>query len=124
MSPVAMCGSAYSAAIRFACVPFPAPWGPKIKMFTALLEEALVAAHHHLRLHLPHRVERDADDDQHGGASEGARGRLREPEVADEQARGNGHDRKVERAGEGQPRQDPVEVLRGRRPRTDPGDVA
>src|SRR5918911_3636801 len=110
MSPVAMWARPYSAAIRFACVPFPAPWGPKIKMFTALLEEALVATHHHLRLHLPHRVERDADDDQHGGAAESARGRLGEAEVADEDARGNGHDREVERARKGQPRQHAGEV--------------
>src|SRR5919204_2937821 len=97
MSPVAMCGSPYSAAIRFACVPFPAPWGPKIKMFTALLEEAFVAAHHHLRLHLPHRVERDADHDQHRSPSERARGRLREAAVADEQARQDRDDGQVER---------------------------
>src|SRR2546430_15137151 len=98
MSPVAMCGSSYSAAIRFACVPFPAPCGPSSNTFTGLLEEALVATHHHLRLHLPHRVERDADHDQDRGAAERARGRLREAEVADEQARGDGHDRQVERA--------------------------
>ena len=52
----------------------------------SLLEEAFVGAHHHLRLHLAHRVERDADDDQHRGASERARGRLREAAVADEEA--------------------------------------
>ena len=62
MSPVAMCGMPYSAAIRFACVPLPAPWGPSRRMSSGtLLEEALVGAHHHLRLHLAHRVERDAD---------------------------------------------------------------
>ena len=52
--------------MRAACVPLPDPWGPKIRMLSdnALLQEALVGAHHHLRLHLAHRVERDADHDQ------------------------------------------------------------
>ena len=69
-----------------------------------LLQEAFVGAHHHLRLHLPHRVERDADDDQHRGAAEGARGRLREAAVADEEARQHRDGREVERAGQRQPR--------------------
>src|SRR5919204_924997 len=125
MSPVAMCGRPYSAAIRFACVPFPAPCGPSSNTFTfTLLEEAFVAAHHHLRLHLPHRVERDADDDQDRRAAEGARGRLREAEVADEQARRDGDDSQVERAREGKSRQHAVEVLRRRGAGPDAWDVA
>src|SRR4051794_21075379 len=90
MSPVATCGIPYSAAIRFAWVPLPAPWGPRRRMFTSratLLQEAFVGAHHHLRLHLPHRVERNADDDQHRGAAEGAARRLREAEVLDHERR-------------------------------------
>src|SRR5437764_2195597 len=136
MSPLAMCGIPYSAAIRLACVPFPDPCGPSKRMFTrapsgdtrrplardhaapesalalakapglgcgrwrplawcsrprvsaaspdgALAQKAFVGAHHHLRLHLAHRVERDADHDQHRGAAEGARSRLREAAVAD-----------------------------------------
>src|SRR5215470_20040322 len=86
MSPVAMCGMPYSAAIRFAWVPLPAPCGPKRRMFTPrakLLQEAFVGAHHHLRLHLPHRVERYTDHDEHGGPPDRARGRLREVEVDD-----------------------------------------
>ena len=35
-----------------------------------LLQEALVVAHHQLRLELLHRVQRDADDDQQRGAAE------------------------------------------------------
>ena len=35
-----------------------------------LLQEALVVAHHQLRLELLHRVQRDADDDQHRRAAE------------------------------------------------------
>src|SRR4029453_12062150 len=71
MSPVAMCGMPYSASIRFAWVPFPEPCGPSNSMFT-LFEETLVGAHHHLRLHLPHCVERDTDRDQHRSAAERA----------------------------------------------------
>src|SRR4051794_1844904 len=101
MSPVAMWGSPSSAARRGAWVPLPAPGGPKISRFllTArtlagarreqrqLLQEALVVAHHHLRLHLAHGVERHADDDQHRRAAERAGGGLREPGVADEDRR-------------------------------------
>src|SRR5262249_56515771 len=85
MSPVAMCGMPYSFATRFACVPLPAPWAPRIMMFStsALLQKALVGAHHHLRLHLAHGVERDTHHDDDRGASEGTRGRLREVEVVD-----------------------------------------
>src|SRR5438034_11594131 len=91
ISPVAICGIPYSEAIRFACVPLPAPWGPRMRTFTSgLLQEAFVGAHHHLRLHLAHRVERDADHDQHGGPSQRPGSRLREPEVTDEDARRHG----------------------------------
>ena len=56
----------------FAWVPFPAPGGPNRARPASptYSEEALVVAHHHLRLHLPHRVERDADHDQDRGAAE------------------------------------------------------
>ena len=105
------------AAIRFAWVPFPDPWRPEHRSGGPLLEEALVGAHHHLRLHLAHRVERDADRDQHGGAAERAGRRLREAAVADEERRQRRDEREVDRAGQRQPRQDAVEVLRGRRAR-------
>src|SRR6188472_1554500 len=98
MSPVAMCASPYSEAMRLACVPLPAPWTPRRSTSSGtLFEETLVGAHHHLRLHLPHRVERDADRDQHRGAAEGSRRRLGEAEVLDEDARQDGDDRQVER---------------------------
>src|SRR5438046_8040353 len=90
----------------------------------ALSEEALVGAHHHLRLHLAHRVERDADDDQHRGAAEGARGCLREAAVADEERRQHRDEREVERPRERQPSEDAVEVSRRRGSRSDAGDVA
>ena len=83
MSPVAMYGRPKSSRRRSACVPLPAPGGPSRIRFssrhgastaepcaTALLQEALVVAHHQLRLELLHRVERDADDDQQRGAAE------------------------------------------------------
>ena len=67
-------------ARRGACVPLPAPGGPKRirSRATGLLQEALVVAHHELRLHLPHGVERHAHDDQDRGAAETAGDGLRE----------------------------------------------
>src|SRR3954465_13514706 len=127
MSPVAMCGTPYSSAIRFAWVPLPDPCGPSRRMSSAmapLLQEAFVGAHHHLRLHLPHRVECYTDHDQHGGASEGPGGRLREAEVVDEDARRDRDDRQVERPWKGEAGQHAVEIGRRRRPGSDPGDVA
>src|SRR5207247_2404819 len=107
MSPVEMCGKEYSAAIRFACVPLPAPCGPKTSRFT-LPQESFIGTHHHLRLHLPHRVEGDADDDQHRGAAECARRRLREAAVTDEERRQNRDEREVEGAGQRETRQHAV----------------
>src|SRR6266480_3487087 len=82
MSPLAMCGSPYIALIRCACVPLPDPCGPRTRMFMRgfLPEEAFVMAHDHLRLHLSHRLERHADDDQDRGAAESTVGRLVEVE--------------------------------------------
>src|SRR4051812_32124485 len=127
MSPVPMYASPYSFASRFPWVPLPDPWSPRRRTFSdtqALLEEALVRARHHLRLHLAHRVEGDADGDQDGRAAERARGGLREPAVADEQRRQRRDERAVDRTGKRQPGQDGVEVLRGRRPGTNARDVA
>ena len=87
-----------SSRRRSACVPLPAPGGPSRIRFSSdkteaayplgaasplrrlpagarprarrLLQEALVAAHHQLRLELLHRFERDADHDQDRGAAE------------------------------------------------------
>ena len=57
---------------RSASPAFPCPTPAGRARARSLLQEALVGAHHHLRLHLAHRVERDADDDQHRGAAERA----------------------------------------------------
>ena len=67
------------------CAPpgyLPAPCRPQQQEVHARwrpLQEAFVGAHHHLRLHLSHRVERDADGDQDRGASERARSPARSP---------------------------------------------
>src|SRR3954453_5206456 len=92
MSPLAMCGSPYIALLRRACVPSPDPCGPRTRMFMRglLPEEAFVVAHDHLRLHLSHGLERNADDDQDRGAAEGTVGRLVEMELRDEDGRRHG----------------------------------
>src|SRR4026209_2135840 len=102
MSPVATCGIEASSEMRAAWVPFPAPGGPRITMSSGmalrLFEEALVVPHHHLRLHLAHRVERDADHDQDRRAPERTRVRLRDPAIADEEGRQRRDERQVDRA--------------------------
>ena len=75
---------------RSAWVPLPAPGGPSRIRFSLdirrslsarqapldeLLQEALVTAHHQLRLQLLHRFQRDADHDQDRGAAEAEVGR-------------------------------------------------
>src|SRR5919202_931107 len=98
MSPVLTCGMPSSCDIRCPWVPLPAPGGPRMTMFrptAALFEEALVVAHHHLRLHLPHGVEGDADHDEDRCSAERPVRRLREAAVADEQRR-EGRDEREE----------------------------
>src|SRR3954464_639103 len=144
MSPVATYASEKSSWRRSAWVPFPAPGGPSRMRLSSdivrgnrntprspaatrtrgrapyLLQEALVVAHHQLRLELLHRVEGHAhDDEQRGAAEEEVRARLVD------QDRRQGRDRReVQRAGERQAREDPVEELRGRAPRPHPRDEA
>src|SRR6185295_11176302 len=86
MSPVEIFGTPRCPARRAACVPLPAPGGPR-KMTRppiagsgrglasatnpsplARTAEALVMAHDELRLHLGHRVHRHPDDDEEGGS--------------------------------------------------------
>src|SRR3954447_6818085 len=144
MSPVATYASEKSSWRRSAWVPFPAPGGPSRMRLSSdivrgnrntprspaatrtrgrapyLLQEALVVAHHQLRLELLHRVEGDAhDDEQRGAAEEEVRARL-----VDEDRRQRGDRGEVQRAGERQAREDPVEELRGRAPRPHPRDEA
>src|SRR5207302_789902 len=88
------------------------------------LEEALVAAGHHLGLHLAEDVECDACHDQDGGAAQRAGGRLREVGVMDEEARRDRNRGEEQCAGEGQPAQYAAKVAGGRGSRADAGDVA
>src|SRR5215208_1612217 len=110
-----MYGSLKSSLRRSAWVPLPAPGGPRRMRFSSLkartlLKEALVVAHHQLRLELLHRVQGDADDDQDRGSAEvEVRGSL-----VDEDGRERGHRGKVQGAGEGEAREDAVEELGGR----------
>src|SRR2546426_1057047 len=64
-----MCGTPYLVVMRRACVPFPAPMGPsRTSSSGSPSNEAPVVAHDELGFQLAHRVERHADDDQHGRA--------------------------------------------------------
>src|SRR3712207_1254619 len=114
-SPVAMNGRSKSDCSRWAWVPLPAPGGPSRMRLSSLigcrrsLEEAFVVAHHELRLQLLHGVERDADDDEDRRAAEvEVRRRL-----VDENRGQRGDGGQVDRAREGQPREDPVQELGG-----------
>src|SRR4029079_4809766 len=88
MSPVEIFGTRRCPARRAACVPLPAPGGPR-KMTRAPIagsglglesatdpsplarpSEALVVAHDELRVHLGHRVHGHPDDDEERGAAE------------------------------------------------------
>src|ERR1051325_9667492 len=65
-SPLAMWGMPYFEAMRRAWVPLPAPTGPSRMRSSGLTpNEAPVIAHDELRFELPHRIEGDADHDQH-----------------------------------------------------------
>src|SRR6266545_7013722 len=132
MSPVETWAMPYSREMRLACVPLPDPCGPRIKTFTtsrrwmrvrASLQEAFVRAHDHLRLHLAHRVQRDADHDQQRRPAEERSRRLREAEVPDEEGGQDRDRREVDRARQRQAREYAVEVLRGRRAGPDPWDI-
>src|SRR6266540_5696966 len=133
MSPVETWAMPYSADMRLAWVPLPDPCGPRIKPFTttgvrrmrerASLQKAFVGAHDHLRLHLAHRVQGDADHDQERGPAEERPRRLREAEVPDEEGGQDRDRREVDRARQRQAREYAVEVLRGRRAGPDPWDI-
>src|ERR1700710_1086471 len=128
MFPVAMYGRLKSSVRRSAWVPLPAPGGPTrmrlssldirrsettapgtataraVGLRTTLFEEALVVAHHQLRLELLHRVQGDADDDEDRRAAEeevGAR-------LVDEDRRHGGDRGQIQRAGERQAREDAI----------------
>src|SRR5437764_12549959 len=64
MSPVPIRTTSNRSSSRWACVPFPAPGGPRSTSRMTLPEEALVVPHQQLRLQLLHRLERDTDRDE------------------------------------------------------------
>src|SRR5690242_13842480 len=130
MSPVEILGIPRCAEMNWACVPLPAPGGPtRTRRITAppLAEEALVVAQHQLALDLLGGVETHTDEDEHGGATE--RERLARAGAAAGQEgqrddRQHGDRGQVERSGQRDPRQDVLEVLRGRPSRADTRDEA
>ncbi len=81
-SPEAMCGRPVRSARIAAWVPLPAPGAPIMtyRRISASPDEALVVAHHELRLDLLHGLHDDGDDDQEGRAAEAeaAQDRARE----------------------------------------------
>src|ERR687890_1978439 len=132
MSPVATYATGKSSCRRSAWVPLPAPGGPSRMRLSSdiggrefggpalqlrsgaaraapyLLQEALVVAHHQLRLELLHRVQGHAhDDEQRGAAEEEVRARLVDEDRRQRRDRGE-----VQRPRERQPREDPVQELR------------
>src|SRR5512135_1614456 len=79
MSPVDIWGMPYFSTKSFACVPLPAPGGPKsiIRMvlsspslYLDAFHETFVVARYQVRLNLADRVECNADNDQERGAAE------------------------------------------------------
>src|SRR5882757_311066 len=79
MSPVEIFGMLKFSAMNSAWVPLPAPGGPTRTSLTSglpssysrpLAQEAFVVALHQLALDLLHRVQGDADHDQHCGTTE------------------------------------------------------
>src|SRR6266487_2331379 len=69
MSPVEMCAQPMRSEIIAACVPLPTPGGPKKITYTSA-DKSFVVAHQQLRFELFHRVEHDADDDEHARAAD------------------------------------------------------
>src|SRR4051795_3584686 len=130
MSPVEILGIPRCAEMNWACVPFPAPGGPtRTRRITAppLAEEALVVAQHQLALDLLGGVETHTDEDEHGGAAERERlagAGAAAGEEGQRNDRQDGDRGEVERAGQRDPREDVLEVLRRRAARSDARDEA
>src|SRR5690349_21638244 len=59
----------------------------------ALFQESIVMAHQQMRFHLAHGIEHHADENQHAGAAEERRDRVRHLEEAVQDDRNNRDDR-------------------------------
>src|SRR5437764_9765147 len=130
-SPVASVGTPSAAASSGACVPFPAPGFPKRTMIigggeswggacsepsgrrltpadleSPLLHEAVVLPEQQMLLNLRQRIERHADHDQQRRATE----RERDVDRARDDDGQQGDQRQEDRAGEGDPADDLVDV--------------
>src|SRR5690349_2960950 len=137
-SPVASVGTPSAAASSGGCVPLPAPRFPKRTMIIGwgkswraacsepsgrrltpadleppLLHEAVVLPEQHVLLHLRQRVQRHAHHDQQRGAAE----RERNVDRARDHDRQKRDQREEDRAREGDPADDLVDVLRRLRAR-------
>src|SRR5437868_151652 len=77
-------------------------------------EEAIVMPLDQMRLHLPHRVEDHAHDNEQAGAAEKLRGDLWNLQTLAEEARQDRDHGKENRAGERKPRHGVIEEFRGR----------
>src|SRR5579863_4884810 len=120
MSPVEICFTPKRSWRIRACVPFPAPGGPrKMTCMGLSLDEAPVVAHREPCLDLRNRVERDADNDQQRGRTEIER---RDREAALERTRQHGQQPEVDRRGRGDPDQNLIEVINRRLTGPDPGN--
>src|SRR5256714_11190176 len=117
MSPVPIRSASKRSARRYACVPFPAPGGPRSTSLMALPEETLVVAHQELRLELLHGLERHPDRDEDRRPAE--RELLDVPRVQHDV--GDQRDgREEQRAGQRDAYEDVVQVVRGGPAWTDP----
>src|SRR5262249_7633516 len=126
-SPLATCGTRANELSIRACVPFPAPGGPSSitrklctssRLYSPASHETFVIAGKQMGFNLPDGVDRDAHDDQQGGASE-VDGHIEGWDGKGRQSAARAHiDRAAGRGGGG----DGVNILGGDAPGAIPGD--
>src|ERR1700688_4692692 len=149
MSPVAMCGIPKCERSMLAWVPLPLPGAPYRSRFTVgpphpaepaarvgpaspasadlrlvSSDEAAVLAHHQLRLQLFHRVERYADHDEYGCASEVHRLSVDARDAGRGDRKADRDEAQEGRAGERHAIHYRGEIVRGRTSRADARDEA
>ena len=124
MLPVEIAGIPNSREMTAACVPLPAPGAPnKISFIETplLLEEALVLAHHHLRLQRTDRLKSNTDNDDDRGTADGEAG-VAQQFAGDQRA--DGHDAEVDGAEKGDLVENLGNEVRRGLARTEAGDEA